>query len=82
MGWEAIAPLKRLDPHESSLMQIADLLIGAITYSNRSLHGSTAKQSLIQRIQKRSNKRLDRSTWLREAKFNLFRWGIQSGGRP
>ena len=33
MGWEAIAPLKRLDPHESSLMQcVTNVLTNAVKF--------------------------------------------------
>ena len=55
-------------------MQLADLMVGAIGYFNRSGGKSEAKTELVRRIQRRSGKRLDLSTWLRETKFNLFRW--------
>lgn len=64
--------------HESELLQMADLLLGAVCHFNRYPEGgSAAKQALIERIRRRSGKRLDCSTWLREAKFNLFRWRAQ-----
>jgi hypothetical protein len=66
--------VQQIRSHESELMQLTDLLIGAIGYSNRSPGESAAKKTLVQRIEKRSGKKLNRSTWLREPKFNLFRW--------
>ena len=74
-----IRRVQQIRSHESEIMQITDLLIGAIGYFNRGVQTSSAKTWLIDRIQKRSGKRLDQSTWLREPKFNLFRW---EGRRP
>lgn len=60
--------------HEVELLQLADILIGAVSYINRNLATSTAKQALVKRIQQRSHYSLTQSTLLREDKFNLFRW--------
>ena len=60
--------------HEVEILQLTDLLIGAISYINRGLSTSVAKQELIKRIQERSHYSLTRTTLLRENKFNLFRW--------
>lgn len=75
-----IERVQQMRSHESELMQLADLLIGAISYFNRGLSGSDAKNSLIQRIKERSGKSLSHSTLMRETKFNLFRWTGQSSG--
>ncbi len=69
-----IRKVQQIRSHESELLQLADLLIGAISHLNRGLTGSAAKAALIERIRQRSGKRLDQSSWLREKKFNLFRW--------
>lgn len=68
--------VQQIRSNESEIMQLTDLIIGAIAYSNRSedLRRSRAKESLVARLRKRSGKQLNRSTWLREPKFNLFRW--------
>lgn len=60
--------------HEVEILQLTDLLIGAISYINRGLLTSIAKQALVKRIQERSHYSLTRTTLLRENKFNLFRW--------
>lgn len=60
--------------HEVEMFQIADLLIGAISYANRSLDTSTTKLAIVERIRKRSGYGLDRSTLMREKKLNLLRW--------
>jgi len=76
---QIIQRMQQIRSHESPLLQLADLLIGAIGYSSRNLQGSTAKQELVQRIRKRSRWPLNRTTWLREPKFNLLCWLAQEG---
>ena len=60
--------------HEVELLQLADLLIGAIAYANRGLTGSTAKTTLVSRMRVRSDYSLTRTTLYRENKVNLLRW--------
>jgi hypothetical protein len=60
--------------HEVELLQLADLLIGAIAYANRGLNGSTAKTTLVSRMRERSGYSLTRTTLYRENKVNLLRW--------
>ena len=73
--------IKRLQPirsDEVQIMQIVDLLIGAIGYENRKFpegfQKSTAKQQVIDLIKKRSNYTLRRTTLLREDKLNILAW--------
>ncbi len=75
---DIIARLQLIRSHESSLLQLADLMMGAIAYHNRGLTGSRAKLELIELIKHRSGYSLERSTLLRANKINLFRW---EGGR-
>jgi hypothetical protein len=71
---DMIQRIKRIHSHESELLQVADLFIGAMSYLHRDLSSSTAKLKLIDRIKFRSGYRLTLSTMLRESKFNLFVW--------
>lgn len=58
---------------ELPILQLTDLLIGAIGYHNRNMSvGSQAKKELIKHIQKRCGYSLEKSTFLSEHKFNLF----------
>lgn len=59
---------------ESAVLQLADLLIGALAYHSRELKGSEARLELVELIKKRSKKSLLSNTLIREAKFNLFFW--------
>lgn len=67
--------------HEVEILQMADLLIGAISYVNRGLQSSTAKLALIERLRERSGYSLTRTTLFREDKVNLFVWQAQGSGR-
>ena len=60
--------------HEVEQVQLADLLIGAISYVNRGLTSSAAKLALVARFRERSRYDLTRSTLYREDKTNLFVW--------
>lgn len=69
-----IKQVKRIQSHESILLQISDLLIGALSYMHRGLQGNQAKISIIDRIKERSKYSLEKSTLLQEDKFNLLIW--------
>ena len=73
--------IQRLQPirsEEVQIMQLTDILIGAIAYENRSFpdgfQKSSAKQEIISLIKKRSGYTMKKTTLLREDKLNLFRW--------
>ena len=73
--------IRRLQPvrsDEIQIMQLVDILIGAVGYENRIFPDgfvkSKAKLDIIDLIKKRSNYSLSRTTLLREEKCNLFVW--------
>lgn len=59
---------------ESELLQLSDLLIGAISYVNRDLSGNGGKTQVIEEIRRLSGYKLTLTTLLKENKLNLFRW--------
>lgn len=69
-----IERVQQIRSHESSIMQLTDLLIGAIAYHNRGLRTNPAKLEVIRLIQRRSCRTLDETTWLRDPKVSLLRW--------
>ena len=78
--------IRRLQPirsDEVQIMQLVDILIGAIGYENRNFPDgfvkSTAKQELIDLIKTKSGYTLRRTTLLREDKVNLLAWDAQEG---
>jgi hypothetical protein len=71
---EIIKKVQQVRSHEVELVQLADLLIGAVSYVNRGLNTSDAKNELIERIRQRSRYSLLKSTLIKEKKFNIFKW--------
>jgi hypothetical protein len=69
-----ITRVQTVRSHQVEQVQLADLLIGAVSYANRELQTSSAKLALVERMRERSTYTLQRTTLLREDKVNLFRW--------
>lgn len=69
-----VEKVQQIRSHESELLQLADLLIGAVSYVSRDLDTSVGKVEVVERIKKRSGYSLTRSTLLKEEKFNIFKW--------
>ncbi|MBS1516998.1 MAG: DUF3800 domain-containing protein [Bacteroidetes bacterium] len=67
-----IKNLQNINSKESIFMQIADIILGAISYNLRSENRVIAKNEIIKLIQKESNHSLISSTKFREFKLNLF----------
>jgi hypothetical protein len=74
-----IQRIQSVTSHEVEQIQLADLLIGAVSYVNRGLAGNAAKQALVERIKARSRYALTRTTLLREPKVNLLIWKPKAG---
>jgi hypothetical protein len=60
--------------HEVEPLQLADLLVGIVSYVNRGLSSNSAKVALVERMRKRSGYSLTKTNLLRENKVNLFVW--------
>ncbi len=71
---QIIERLQTVRSHEVEPMQLADLLIGTVSYANRGLSTSPAKLTLVERMRERSGYSLTRTTLYREDKVNLFCW--------
>lgn len=73
--------IKKIQPirsHEVQLMQMVDILIGAVAYQNRifpeGFIKSKPKQNIISRIKEKSGYQLTKTTLYREEKVNIFIW--------
>lgn len=71
---QIIERVQTVRSHEVELLQLADLLIGTVSYANRGLATSRAKQALVERMRIRSSYNLTKTTLYLESKVNLFRW--------
>jgi len=69
-----IMAIQTVRSNEIELLQLTDLLTGAISYVNRDLSGNSAKEEIIELIKKKSGYSLLQTTLLRENKVNIFRW--------
>ena len=71
---EIIERIQIVRSSEIEILQICDLLIGALGAINREITKSPAKLEIISLIRKLSGYDLKRTTLLRESKFNLLIW--------
>ena len=72
---ESIQRIQHIRSHESEILQLCDLIIGAIAYENRGLKSSKAKLAIISHLkEKLGNNSLSTSSFFRAIKFNLFVW--------
>ena len=71
---DIIERVQQIRSHESEILQLTDLLIGAVSYVNRDCCGNAGKERLVEFIREQTHYDLRHSTFLREEKFNLFCW--------
>jgi hypothetical protein len=71
---EVIERVQLVHSHEIEQLQLADLLIGSLSYINRGLEGNRAKEALVARMKQRSGYSLLKTTLYKEEKVNLFHW--------
>lgn len=71
---EIIERVQTVRSHEVAILQLADLLIGAVSYKNRSLHSNTAKVAIVKKMETETGYSLTRTTLRRENKVNLLSW--------
>lgn len=69
---QMIGNIQNIHSHESEMLQLADLFIGAVSYNNRNLAGSDAKKNVVQRIMTHAGQNLSRTSPPWVDKFNLF----------
>lgn len=78
---QAIERVQQVRSHESELLQITDLLTGALTYANRGLDTSSAKAAIIERLRARLGRQvLSRTSAFVATKFNILVWRPQEAG--
>ena len=77
---KCIKKIQQVKSHEVELIELADFLIGCVTYANRlekdKEHNLTSesKKELVSLMRDRSGYHLTKSTLLREDKVNIFVW--------
>ncbi|WP_076983940.1 DUF3800 domain-containing protein [Bacillus amyloliquefaciens] len=80
---EIIEDIKQIHSHESEILQLCDLFIGALSFYHRDLYlkpeSSEAKRAIVDKIIEMSGCLLNYSTSRNESKFNLFIWQPRRG---
>ncbi|PKL20413.1 MAG: DUF3800 domain-containing protein [Spirochaetae bacterium HGW-Spirochaetae-4] len=71
---EIVQRIQLVRSHQVQLIQLCDLLIGAIEYKNRHLSESDPKAAIVARLIERTGYSLEHTTLLKEKKMNLLRW--------
>ncbi|MDF0488176.1 DUF3800 domain-containing protein [Sphingomonas sp. H39-1-10] len=69
--------VEQIRSEESELLQLCDLILGAVSYYNRQQDGSEAKLKLIDTLstyKRRYPRKLGETSFLSEEKFDLFYW--------
>ncbi|SLM15312.1 Phage P1-related protein in restrction modification operon RflA [uncultured spirochete] len=69
-----IESIQLVKSHHVELIQLTDIIVGALSYNARDLNTNAGKNKIIERIKQRSGYSLTRSTLYRESKFNIFIW--------
>ena len=78
---KTVERVEQIRSHESEVLQLTDLLIGAVGYANRGLETSAAKQSLITQLRaKLGPNALTQTAAFSNTKFNLLVWAAQERG--
>jgi hypothetical protein len=73
-SYEIIKSINLIRSNDTQILQIADLLTGALSYLHRDLHSNVGKTGMIHRIKERSGYSLRHTTLYKEQKFNLLIW--------
>ncbi len=71
---DIINNIQIVDSKDVEILQVADLLIGALGYLNKGLKTNSVKLELIEHIKLLSKKTLEKNTLPSEQKFNIFYW--------
>lgn len=67
-----VTKIQQIRSHENSILQLTDLLLGAITYINRDIYTSDTKLQLCSLIKKKASQSLTKTSPWSENKLNLL----------
>lgn len=69
--------IKKVQPirsYEAPILQMNDILIGALSYYYRKLNSNSVKLNIVNEIQKLYQNSFDVSSYYNNTKFNIFMW--------
>ncbi len=71
---KTIRKVQPIRSYEAPILQINDILIGALSYYYRKLSGNYVKLNIVREIKKLYQNNLDTSSYYNNTKFNIFIW--------
>lgn len=71
---KAIKKVQPIRSYEAPILQINDILIGALSYYYRNLSGNSVKLNIINEIKKLYQNDFDTTSYYSNTKFNIFIW--------
>lgn len=71
---QIVKEIQHVQSREVELLQLTDLITGAIGYANRGLTTNAGKLAIIDKIKSKSKYSLTQSTLYKEDKMNIFIW--------
>ncbi len=71
---KTIRKVQPIRSYEVPILQINDILIGALSYYYRSLSGNSVKLNIVNEIKKIYQNNFDTSSYYSNTKFNIFIW--------
>lgn len=71
---KTIRKVQPIRSYEAPILQINDVLIGALSYYYRNLSGNSVKLNIISEINKLYQNSFDTSSYYSNTKFNIFIW--------
>lgn len=77
-NYQTIKKVQPIRSYESSILQINDILIGALSYYYRNLNTNPSKLKVMEEIKKLYNGPLDVTSSYSNTKFNIFIWKPKS----
>lgn len=78
---QLISNMQVVMSNEIEIMQIVDVLIGAVAYNAREMSRVSAKNEIIEYIKQESGYTLKKNSLYRESKFNIFHLQLDEGGQ-
>lgn len=69
-----VAKAQQIRSHEVEIMQLVDLLIGALSYAHRGLGKNQGKNKIIKVIEEKTERKIKASSERNESKFNVLVW--------
>jgi len=69
---EYVKDIRVVDSHQVRILQLADILMGAVSYANRNLEGNAAKKEIANFLKNQTSSDLKTTLPFMHEKFNIF----------